>query len=103
LVTGAAALIAWAPASADVAPVSAGGVPSDASSSVSTPMAREAGAGDPERWRVVAARGSLTVDQALRPEAAEDLVDGAALILSISGSGRTAPSSRWEAALRITA
>src|SRR5919106_872791 len=41
----------------------------------------EAGAGDPERRRVVAARGALVVDQALGFEAAEDLVDGAALDL----------------------
>jgi hypothetical protein len=38
-VAGAAASIAWAPASADVAPVWAGVAPSDASSSVSAPMA----------------------------------------------------------------
>ena len=41
----------------------------------------EAGAGDPEWRRVVAARGALVIDQALGLEAAEDLVDGAALDL----------------------
>ena len=39
----------------------------------------EAGAGDAQRRRVVAARGALVIDQALGLEAAEDLVDGAAL------------------------
>ena len=82
---GPAASVAWAPASADVAPVSAGVAPSGASSSVSTPMAGEAGAGDPERRRVVAARGALVIDQALGLEAAEDLVDGAALDLERLG------------------
>ena len=41
----------------------------------------EAGAGDPQRRRVVAARGALVIDQALGLEAAEDLVDRAALDL----------------------
>ena len=45
----------------------------------------EAGAGDPERRRVVAARGALVIDQALGLEAAEDLVDGAALDLERLG------------------
>jgi hypothetical protein len=39
----------------------------------------EAGAGNPERRRVVAARGALVLDQALGLEAPEHLVDGAAL------------------------
>ena len=60
------------PASADVAP-------SGASSSVLDADGFEAGAGDLERGRVVAARGAEVIDQALALEAAEDLGDGAAL------------------------
>jgi hypothetical protein len=41
----------------------------------------QAGAGDPQRRRVVAARGALAVDQALSLEAAKHLVDGATLDL----------------------
>jgi hypothetical protein len=62
----------------------------------------EAGAGDPERRRVVAARGAEVSDQALGLEAAGTLSTAPPLILSVSGSGRTAPSSRCEAALRMT-
>jgi hypothetical protein len=45
----------------------------------------EAGAGDAQRRRVVAARGAEVIDQALGLEAAEDLVDGAALDLERLG------------------
>ena len=83
-VAGAAALAAWAPASADVRPCRPAprrlgvvlGLDADG---------LEACAGDPERRRVVAARGALVVDQALGLEAAEDLVDGAALDLERVG------------------
>jgi hypothetical protein len=62
----------------------------------------EAGAGDSERRRIVAARDALVFDQDLGLEAAEDPSTAPPLILSFSGSGKIAPSSRWEAALRIT-
>ena len=59
---------------------------------------------DPERRRVIAARGALVIDQALGLEAAEDLVDGTALDLEASrAAAGPAPSSRCEAALRMTA
>src|ERR671919_1554967 len=69
------------PAPADVAPVSPGVAPFGASSSVSTPMAwrparviRSGGGSSP--------RGApLVIDQAFGFQAAEDLVDGAALDL----------------------
>ena len=63
----------------------------------------EPGAGDPQRRRVVAAPAAAVLDQALALRLPSTLSTAPPLILSVSGSGSTAPSCRCEAALRITA